>query len=46
MGLDEIPADEELHHAAGDAHVGGLADVPPRHRVEHLLDLGVFSELG
>ena len=35
MGLDQLPADEELHHRAGDAHVGGLADVPPRHRVQH-----------
>jgi hypothetical protein len=41
MGLDQLPADEELHHRGGDPHVGGLADVLPRHRVEDLLDLGV-----
>ena len=41
MGLDQLAADEELHHRRGDADVGGLADVPPRHRVEHLVDLGV-----
>jgi hypothetical protein len=41
MGLDQDPADEELHHGGGDPHVGGLADVLPRQRVEHLVDLGV-----
>ena len=40
VGLDQLPADEELHHRVGDAHVGGLADVPPRHRVQHLLRPG------
>jgi hypothetical protein len=41
MGLDQLPADEELHHRLGNAHVGGLVDVPPRHRVQHLADPGV-----
>jgi hypothetical protein len=30
MGLDELAADEELHHRRGDPDVGDLADVPPR----------------
>jgi hypothetical protein len=41
VGLDQLPADEELHHRGGEPHVGGLADMLPRHRVEHPLDLGV-----
>ncbi len=33
-------SDEEHHHRGGEAHVSGLADVLPRHRVRHTVDLG------
>ena len=41
VGLDQLPADEELHHRGGDPDVGGLADVLPRDGVKNTVDLGV-----
>ena len=41
VGLDQLPADEELHHRGGQPDVGGLADVLPGHRIQHPVDLGV-----
>src|ERR1035441_3515226 len=40
-GLYPLPADEELHHGGGQPDIGGLADMPPRHRVQHPVHLGV-----
>ena len=41
VGLDQLPADEELDHRRGQPHVGGLADVLPWHGVQNPVDLGV-----
>ena len=41
VGLDQLAADEELHHCGGQPDVGGLADVLPGHRIQHPVDLGM-----
>ena len=41
MGLDQLPAAEQLHHRGGGPGIEGLADVLPRHRVQALADLDV-----
>ena len=39
VGLDQIAAGEQLHRRRGRPGIEGLADVPPRHRVQGPADL-------